>query len=105
MKKILIFAGTTEGRKLSECLEKAQIFHTMCVATEYGEIVLHENPYVKIHQGRMDQEEMRTFILDGKYAAVVDATQYHLLQRLELPVLQYAVIREKLIPLWVKLLL
>ena len=69
MKKILIFAGTTEGRKLSECLGKAEIFHTMCVATEYGEIVLHENPYVKIHQGRMDQEEMRTFILDGKYAA------------------------------------
>lgn len=74
MKKILIFAGTTEGRKLSECLGKAQIFHTICVATEYGEIVLHENPYVEIHKGRMDQEEIRTFILDGKYTAVVDAT-------------------------------
>lgn len=74
MKEILIFAGTTEGRKLSECLSKADILHTVCVATEYGEIVLTENACAHVHRGRMDVEEMSTFISDGQFSAVVDAT-------------------------------
>ena len=74
MKEILIFAGTTEGRKLSECLSKTDILHTVCVATEYGEIVLTENPCAHVHRGRMDVEEMKAFISDGQFAAVVDAT-------------------------------
>ena len=39
MKEILIFAGTTEGRRLSECLAASGVAHTLCVATEYGEAV------------------------------------------------------------------
>lgn len=74
MKKILIFAGTTEGRKLSECLAASGITHTVCVATDYGEIVLNEHPLVKVHRGRMDQNEMRDMIQNGDFAAVVDAT-------------------------------
>ena len=35
MKKILIFAGTTEGRQLSDWLCERQIPNTVCVATEY----------------------------------------------------------------------
>ena len=58
MKKILVFAGTTEGRKLSEYLAAANVAHTVCVATEYGEIVLQENLLVKVHRGRMNQEEI-----------------------------------------------
>ena len=52
----------------------AGIAHTMCVATEYGEIVLKEHPLVNVHRGRMDQEEMRHFIEKGNFLAVVDAT-------------------------------
>ena len=74
MKEILIFAGTTEGRKLSECLAEAGIAHTVCVATEYGEIVLGEHPYRTVHQGRMDQKEMQKFLAEHDFAAVVDAT-------------------------------
>ena len=74
MKEILIFAGTTEGRALSEALADAGIAHTVCVATEYGEIVLKEHPLVNVHRGRMDQEEMRHFIEKGNFLAVVDAT-------------------------------
>ena len=74
MKEILIFAGTTEGRKLSECLSKADILHTVCVATEYGEIVLTENACAHVHRGRMDVEEMSAFISDGQFSTVVDAT-------------------------------
>jgi len=74
LKKILIFAGTTEGRKLSEYLAEAEIDHTICVATEYGEIVLRRHPLVKVHQGRMNQEQIAEFISNGKFDVVVDAT-------------------------------
>ena len=74
MKEVLIFAGTTEGRRLSEYLVEAGIAHTVCVATEYGEIVLKEHPLVTIHQGRMQEQEIRAFILEKDYAAVIDAT-------------------------------
>ena len=74
MKEILIFAGTTEGRRLSERLLDFEIPHTVCVATEYGEICLKEHSLLNIHCGRMNQEEIRAFILDGKFSVVVDAT-------------------------------
>lgn len=74
MKEILIFAGTTEGRKLSEYLAEAEINHTICVATEYGEIVLRQHPLVKVHRGRMDQEQIERFLSNGKVDVVIDAT-------------------------------
>ena len=67
MKEILIFAGTTEGRKLSEDLSATGIAHTICVATEYGETVLKEHPLVKVHCGRMNQEEIREYIKNLLY--------------------------------------
>lgn len=48
--------------------------HTVCVATEYGEAVLREHPLAKVHCGRMEQEEIREFIRQGDFQAVVDAT-------------------------------
>ena len=74
MNEILIFAGTTEGRKLSECLAASGIYHTICVATEYGEIVLKENPFMTVHRERMNEDQIRKFIQKGKFEAVVDAT-------------------------------
>lgn len=74
MKEVLIFAGTTEGRKLSECLSAAGIAHTLCVATEYGEIVLKDHPLAKIHRGRMDQAQIAEYIRKGDFVAAVDAT-------------------------------
>lgn len=59
---------------LSECLSAAGIPHTVCVATEYGAIVLQEHPLMRVHCGRMDQEEIREFIHKGGYEVVVDAT-------------------------------
>ena len=74
IQKIVIFAGTTEGRRLSEYLAVAEIAHTISVATEYGEIVLKEHPLVKVHQGRMNQEEIESFLKDKKFAVAIDAT-------------------------------
>lgn len=74
MKELLIFAGTTEGRALSEYLSDLEVCHTICVATEYGEIVLNENPMATVHQGRMSQEEIIAFLRNGSFSAVIDAT-------------------------------
>lgn len=74
MREILIFGGTTEGRRLSEILAEAEIFHTLCVATEYGELVLSENPFLTVHRGRMDEEQMKDFMENREFEAVVDAT-------------------------------
>ena len=74
LSKILIFAGTTEGRKLSEHLCERGIEHTVCVATEYGEIVLQQNPLAHVHMGRMDIEGMRSFFAEQKCKLIVDAT-------------------------------
>ncbi|MBD5550428.1 MAG: precorrin-6A reductase [Lachnospiraceae bacterium] len=74
MKEILIFAGTTEGRKLSEYLAENEMRHTICVATEYGEIVLKQHPLVEVHQERMNQEQIESFLSNGRFDVVVDAT-------------------------------
>ena len=71
---------------MSEILADAGIAHTVCVATEYGEIVMREQtentkamqtagqPIVKLHCGRMDREQMQKFLHDEGYEIVVDAT-------------------------------
>lgn len=74
MREILLFAGTTEGRRLSECLACAGVRHTVCVATEYGEIVLKAHPMATVHKGRMDRQDIKRFMEDHHFAAVVDAT-------------------------------
>ena len=40
MADIVIFAGTTEGRKLGELCRELGIDALACVATEYGEALL-----------------------------------------------------------------
>lgn len=74
MKEIVIFAGTTEGRELSEYLRDKGIRHTVCVATDYGELVLGAHPLVRIEKGRMNREEMVEFFKERDVLGVVDAT-------------------------------
>lgn len=89
MSRIVIFAGTTEGRKLSEWLSENKIFHDVCVATEYGEQILDSDKllqyseetdggrlikYADIHKGRLDLEQMEKFIKERNAETVVDAT-------------------------------
>ena len=74
MSKILIFAGTTEGRELSEWLCEKCCAHELCVATEYGEQVMNEDPLVKVHTGRMDEVQIASFMEREGIQVVVDAT-------------------------------
>ncbi|MBW7571287.1 precorrin-6A reductase [Caproiciproducens faecalis] len=74
MKQILIFSGTTEGRRLAELLCANGLECTVCVATQYGELVMEKRAGLTVHQGRMTPEEMRSFLSSGDFLAVVDAT-------------------------------
>ena len=58
MKKPLIFSGTTEGRLLSEKLTASGIAHIVCVATEYGELVMEPSGLADVRKGRMTALEM-----------------------------------------------
>lgn len=74
MKHYLIFAGTTEGRQLTEYLLTQDVLVTVCVATEYGKILLPSHPHLKVHSNRMDAEEMYLCMTKHTFDAVLDAT-------------------------------
>ncbi len=74
MRKILVFGGTTEGRAVAELLSENKVECDVCVATEYGEMVMDELPFVHVKQGRLDADEMKNLVESGDYCAVIDAT-------------------------------
>ena len=74
MSKIVIFAGTCEGRKMSHWLCLNNIEHKVCVATEYGQQVLDKHPLAYVIKGRMDEEKMREFFIEDKTEIIIDAT-------------------------------
>ncbi len=76
MKKVLIYAGTTEGRELAQELARERIYCDISVATEYGRQIMDEkiSPYICILQGRMTAKQMRLKCENEQYLAVVDAT-------------------------------
>ncbi len=74
MKKILLFAGTTEGRILWEYCNDHKIPVTAAVATEYGESVLPQGILSRVLVGRMDRQQMEDLLKDSQYRLVIDAT-------------------------------
>lgn len=74
VKDILIYGGTTEGRRLAEDLCGAGFHCLVCVATGYGVQAMKEAPGLTLHKGRLDTDEMRELVRSGSFLAVVDAT-------------------------------
>lgn len=90
MKKILIFAGTTEGRELMEKVKHLPVEVYISVATEYGKECLlkdqegERTSYTKhgevqagninVIAGRMTMVEIRKYIQKQEINLVVDAT-------------------------------
>lgn len=79
--KVVIFGGTTEGRQLAEYLvqlnkkEKGQTIEVhVCVASEYGAQVLPDVDALKVHVGRLEQEDMQEFLQAVRADICVDAT-------------------------------
>ena len=74
MSKILIFAGTTEGRRLAEVLSGKNIECIVCVATEYGNEIMPELCGITKRTGRLDATQMVQLISEEKIETVIDAT-------------------------------
>ena len=52
---------------LSERLAGAGVRNLVCVATEYGELLVKAGPLVRVHRGRMGVEEIRRFVREGDF--------------------------------------
>lgn len=74
MYNFCIFAGTTEGRELTELLLDQGAAVTACVATEYGETLLPEHEHLTVSAGALDEEEMTALLRQGDFELVIDAT-------------------------------
>jgi precorrin-6Y C5,15-methyltransferase (decarboxylating) len=72
--RVVVFAGTSEGRLLAEYLNQNEISACVCVATEYGEELMEEMPFVQVRTGRMDVCQMETLLKELAPTVVVDAT-------------------------------
>lgn len=79
--KVVIFGGTTEGRQLAgyliqlnkqQKMQKIQVH--VCVASEYGALVLPEDDALKVHVGRLEQADMQEFLQEVQADICVDAT-------------------------------
>ena len=66
MKKVLLFAGTSEGRLLAKKLLASEYLVHICVATEYGREVLESHEHLTIHEGRMNVSEMEQLMKSFK---------------------------------------
>lgn len=74
MSKILIFAGTVEGRILAEYLIRVGVTIHVCVATEYGEKLLPKGDKISITSKRLDITDMKKLMMDKQVITVIDAT-------------------------------
>lgn len=74
MKKILVFAGTTEGYEITEFLAAHQVPVHMCVATDYGSTRFKQEGSLTISHDRLNEEEMQDFIRREGFSLVIDAT-------------------------------
>ena len=74
MSGVFLFSGTSEGRTLAAWLAENKIQCTVSVATEYGRLVMEENPYITLLEGRMNRDEMIGQLEKISPVCVVDAT-------------------------------
>lgn len=74
MKQIILFAGTTEGRQLSEWLSGEGLDVLACVATEYGSLLMKEQEHLEVRKGRLTKEEMEHLFRKEGQPLVLDVT-------------------------------
>lgn len=75
MDKILIFGGTSEGRRLVEYFCRLPVEIHVSVATEYGERLLEgQKDNVTVFQGRLNEQQMVRQMKQEGYTLVIDAT-------------------------------
>lgn len=76
-KRVLIFAGTTEGRKLTAYLAGKGIEVHVCTATLYGESLLPCEKNITLSHERLDADQMKELMKKYEPDFVIDATHPH----------------------------
>ena len=74
MASILIFAGTTEGRKIAEYLRGHAPEVYVCTATEYGKELVEDGENIHVLAGRLDVAGMGELAQGCQAELVIDAT-------------------------------
>ena len=74
MSKILLFAGTTEGRHVAEFLNRYGLPAVVCTATEYGKCQIPSGGMLDVRSERLSAEEMARLMLEQEISLVIDAT-------------------------------
>ena len=74
MCEVLLFGGTSEGRRLAEYMSSLRLSSLICVATEYGETVMDVQDPVRVRVGRLDADQIADLIRAERPRFVVDAT-------------------------------
>ncbi|MEA5082634.1 MAG: precorrin-6A reductase [Lachnospiraceae bacterium] len=74
MKKLMLFAGTTEGRELAQYLEERKVNTKVFVATQYGEELLQSGKFIQVESGKLESSDMEKKIEVEKPEMVIDAT-------------------------------
>ena len=79
-KRVLLFAGTTEGHQIVRAYGIHQKPLLVCVATDYGRLTLEEDcdlqqwPWIEIHVGRLDYGKMEELLKQEEPLEILDAT-------------------------------
>ena len=74
MNNILLFAGTTEGRRIAEALMDQPVTLTVSVATEYGETLIAPAGNIRVLFGRKNADEIEALIKETQAQLLIDAT-------------------------------
>lgn len=74
MKRVMVFAGTADGRKLCEYLAAKGVLVRMHVATEYAGDMLVDTVNIELKTGRIDMAGMLQSIEGFRPDIIVDAT-------------------------------
>lgn len=73
--EVLVFGGTSEGRRLVEWLDaRGSCRIVACAATAYGVSLLEGSPRVSTLEGPLSTEEKRRLMEGHDFACIVDAT-------------------------------
>ena len=74
MKRIALFAGTTEGRRIAEYAAASGIHMDVYCATEYGTSLMPASEYLHPFTGRLDASMIREALRSRETGLCVDAT-------------------------------
>ena len=74
MNDIVLFAGTTEGRRIAEGIRGMPVNLHVSVATEYGETLIEPSPNISVETGRKNASEIAELLRHTGAGLVIDAT-------------------------------